>query len=201
MNLDEIRNIFLILSSLIGAFIFFYRKALRPLYANVKDFITVRENKLQELTENVRKIHNLVEQGQTQNDASNLFSHNLALQIERIEARLAIQGDAFERPIFRCDAHGSYIYVNRAFCKMLDVGSDRLLQYGWQSFLKPERMENYEKVLQNTYNRGVEMINFPMIFTDEDGNDIYTNVSLRPVRNGKIHEFFGTLEVVKKEAQ
>lgn len=155
-------------------------------------------SRLENLDKTILEIFHLTSENKEYNKLNEKNVHDIILRIDRMEARLATHGDAMIDPIFRCDLNGNNTYVNRAYCKLLGVSKDRLLGMGWQTFIRPENLKIYNDIWKNSFHNAIEILNLPLIFTKEDGTDINVLMNIRPVRNGKIHEFFGNIELINE---
>ena len=97
-------------------------------------------------------------------------------QINRIENRL-IRGEMrsralirdYECGIFECDMNGNNIYVNRTYCKMINVPSSKLLGKEWLNFIHPIHKNHYEVVWSEHFENCEEIeVDIIMINSNED---------------------------------
>ena len=126
--------------------------------------------------------------------------------IDRIEAKVslvdrinwAVRQDG-PVGIFRCDADGRNLEVNRTYCRWLGVGADELLGHGWRRFLTAgSSREDYDQEWKAAFQQGRE-VEFRIDLRTVDGADSQYDVHAYPITThaGDVSEYLGVLRPVE----
>lgn len=128
--------------------------------------------------------------------------------IDRIEAKVslvdrvnwAIRQDG-PVGIFRCDAKGCNIEVNRTYCRWLGVGADELMGHGWRRFLAGgSGAGDYDLEWKSAFQQGRE-IEFRIDLRTVDGTTGQYDVHAYPITThaGEVVEYLGVLRPIDSQ--
>lgn len=100
---------------------------------------------------------------------------------------------------FEALPNGDFCWVNRTFCRWLNMSADELLKSGWMSAVSEESREEVERLFHHAVKGGREFhMNFRM--TTTDGEQIPVRCVAAPVR-GFTNDIEGWIGTVKPYAE
>lgn len=69
--------------------------------------------------------------------------HNLVKRIEHVESLMTMLYNQSEVPIFICNSLGANVFVNKAYCALLGVEQERLMDLGWRDFFSSKEYDEH----------------------------------------------------------
>lgn len=69
--------------------------------------------------------------------------HSLVKRIEHVENLVTMFYNQSEVPIFICNSLGANVFVNKAYCAMLGVEQERLMEFGWRDFFSNDEYDRH----------------------------------------------------------
>lgn len=69
--------------------------------------------------------------------------HSLVKRIEHVENLVTMFYNQSEVPIFICNSLGANVFVNKAYCAMLDTEQERLMEFGWRDFFNSKEYDEH----------------------------------------------------------
>ena len=100
--------------------------------------------------------------------------------------------------IFECTRAGYNKYVNRTYCKWIEVSKEELMGYGWKNFLASlEVKEKYDNDWSQAFAEGREA-EFSIILKTASDCKIYCDVHAYPIKgiSGEVEKYLG---IISKE--
>jgi PAS domain-containing protein len=79
--------------------------------------------------------------------------HALVKKVEHIESLLHVNFNHMEIPVFICDLDGRNIFVNNAYCDMVQMDREELLGYGWKDYFDSKDYDHHWKRMHQELRR------------------------------------------------
>lgn len=109
---------------------------------------------------------------------------NVLTKLEHHSGRVrAFNWDTFEG-MFEADKTGSYIWVNRTYCRIMERTESEVLGWGWLNTLHPDEADDAHEMWLACVAEARECMRV-MRYITPDGEEILCNVRARPIKDSK----------------